>query len=57
MPLARLAQYQHCLLRRNEVGTGWGTATRKGADQRERMARFMGQWRQSEKSAEEAEFS
>jgi hypothetical protein len=23
MPLARLAQYQHCLLRRNGVRTGW----------------------------------
>jgi hypothetical protein len=24
MPLARLAQYQHCLLRRNGVRTSWG---------------------------------
>ena len=24
MPLARLAQYQHCLLRRNGVRTTWG---------------------------------
>jgi hypothetical protein len=26
MPLARLAQYQHCLLRRNGVRTVWGCA-------------------------------
>jgi hypothetical protein len=26
MPLARLAQYQHCLLRRNGVRTGWSCA-------------------------------
>jgi hypothetical protein len=24
MPLARLTQYQHCLLRRNAVRTEWG---------------------------------
>jgi hypothetical protein len=26
MPLARLAQYQHCLLRRNGVRTHWSSA-------------------------------
>ena len=26
MPLARLAQYQHCLLRRNGVRTGWAAS-------------------------------
>jgi hypothetical protein len=26
MPLARLAQYQHCLLRRNGVRTSWSSA-------------------------------
>jgi hypothetical protein len=25
MPLARLAQYQHCLLRQNGVRTGWSS--------------------------------
>jgi hypothetical protein len=32
MPLARLAQYQHCLLRRNGVLTGWsGSCTEQNA--------------------------
>ncbi len=26
MPLARLAQYQHCLLSRNGVRTNWGSS-------------------------------
>jgi hypothetical protein len=30
MPLARLAQYQHCLLRRNGVRTAWTVAGSTG---------------------------
>jgi hypothetical protein len=38
MPLARLAQYQHCLLRRNGVRTSW-TASQQG-DLRETLERM-----------------
>jgi hypothetical protein len=31
MPLARLAQYQHCLLRRNGVRTGWSSVREDNA--------------------------
>jgi hypothetical protein len=31
MPLARLAQYQHCLLRRNGVRTGWSATQQEGS--------------------------
>jgi hypothetical protein len=37
MPLARLAQYQHCLLRRNGVRTSWSFA---GVDLRETLERM-----------------
>ena len=57
MPLARLAQYQHCLLRRNGVRTKWGAATGEASDLRERMAGFREQWRESGKFGGEAEFS
>jgi hypothetical protein len=36
IPLARLAQYQHCLLRRNGVRTNWG--------QRFRHAGLQSKW-------------
>ena len=51
MPLARLAQYQHCLLRRNGVRTSWSAATGEASDLRERMARFRELWRGNEYSA------
>jgi hypothetical protein len=43
MPLARLAQYQHCLLRRNGVRTAWG-GTRAGGDARAALAAMRGLW-------------
>jgi hypothetical protein len=48
MPLARLFQYQHCLLRRNGVRAHWSSAI-TGAQQRqgisEELARLRNQWR------------
>jgi hypothetical protein len=44
MPLARLAQYQHCLLRRNGVRTNWGT-TFPACEIAEQMAQLRFQWR------------
>jgi len=46
LPLARLAQYQHCLLRRNGVRTFWNAALGDAIDLRERLAGFRGQWQQ-----------
>jgi hypothetical protein len=37
MPLAKLVQYQHCLLRRKGVRTEWSFA---GSDLRETLARI-----------------
>jgi hypothetical protein len=34
MPLARLAQYQHCLLRRNGVRTHWSNSSGRGSKPR-----------------------
>lgn len=46
MPLARLAQYQHCLLRRNGTRTQWSACV--DADSKEtlgeRMASLRAQW-------------
>jgi hypothetical protein len=42
MPLSRLAQYQHCLLRRNGVRTNWsGTG---GTSLREQLEVLRGKW-------------
>jgi hypothetical protein len=46
MPLARLAQYQHCLLRRNGVRTNWGT-TVPACGIAEQMELLRIQWRTS----------
>ncbi len=46
LPLARMAQYQHCLLRRNGVNTGWMPPT--GHDRSSvtsLLASLRGQWR------------
>ena len=47
MPLARLAQYQHCLFRRNSIRTRWSTANPDGADLREQIQVLRLQWRDS----------
>ena len=44
MPLARLAQYQHCLLRRNGVRTNWSNAGSIGIGAAEQIARLRIQW-------------
>jgi hypothetical protein len=44
MPLARLFQYQHCLLRRNGVGTNW-RSTLPVCEIAEQMAQLRLQWR------------
>jgi hypothetical protein len=47
MPLARLAQYQHCLFRRNGVRTTWSsTGTGQGA-LRDQLDALRLQWKQS----------
>ena len=43
MPLARLAQYQHCLLRRNGMRTHWSTRTGQGS-LREELDGLRRQW-------------
>lgn len=46
MPLARLAQYHHCLLRRNGVRTHWSASGEGGTSLREQLealrVRFSG---------------
>jgi hypothetical protein len=44
MPLARLAQYQHCLLRRNGVRTNWGHFGDDEGGLREQLETFRGRW-------------
>ena len=44
MPLARLAQYQHCLLRRNGVRTNWGHFEDEGGGLREQLQGLRGMW-------------
>ena len=45
MPLARLAQYQHCLLRRNGVRTHWsGTGGEAGSSLHEQLEAMRGRW-------------
>ena len=38
MPLARLVQYQHCVLRRNGVRAGWSCSAGGGAGLRDQLA-------------------
>ena len=47
MPLARLAQYQHCLLRRNGVRTNWGHSNTDGLDIGNQLALLRAQWSDS----------
>jgi hypothetical protein len=44
MPLARLAQYQHCLLRRNGVRTNWGHYGDEDGDLRGQLEALRGRW-------------
>jgi hypothetical protein len=44
MPLARLAQYQHCLLRRNGVRTCWSSAGTEQTTLREQLEALRGRW-------------
>ena len=44
MPLARPAQYQHCLLRRNGVRTIWCRADGAGLTLREQLEALRGRW-------------
>ena len=44
MPLARLAQYQHCLLRRNGVRTGWSHEKSGMTAFHEQLEALRGRW-------------
>jgi hypothetical protein len=44
MPLARLAQYQHCLLRRNGVRTHWSGSVKGGLSLREQLDALRAEW-------------
>ena len=44
MPLARLAQYQHCLLRRNGVRTDWSRGEAGASTLREQMEALRERW-------------
>lgn len=44
MPLARLAQYQHCLLRRNGVRTNWSQSETGMPTLREQLEALRGRW-------------
>ena len=44
MPLARLAQYQHCLLRRYGVRTNWISAETEQTTLREQLKALRGMW-------------
>ena len=44
MPLARLAQYQHCLFRRNSVRTHWSTTGTSAVPLKDQLAQLKLQW-------------
>jgi hypothetical protein len=44
MPLARLAQYQHCLLRRNGVRTSWSQTNTGMPSLREQLEALRKGW-------------
>ncbi len=54
MPLARLAQYQHCLFRRNSIRTRWSTEDSSGTDLREQIKALRLQWHRSVDAEDEA---
>ena len=45
MPLARLAQYQHCLFRRNAVRTTWSNSAPGSISLQEQLENLRRQWR------------
>ena len=47
MSLARLAQYQHCLFRRNGVRTNWSSAGEGDLTLRDRSEALRMQWKQA----------
>ena len=54
MPLARLAQYQHCLLRRNDVRTHWSNSGAVGSTLRDQLEALRQQWRGTVDDQDEA---
>ena len=54
MPLARLAQYQHCLFHRNAIRIRWSSEETDGMDLREQMQALRLQWRASVDAEDEA---
>ena len=48
MPLARLAQYQHCLLRRNGVRTNWSASGSEHGTLREQLKALRVRWESAE---------
>ena len=48
MPLARLAQYQHCLFRRNSVRTHWSNSSTGATSLKDQMKALRIQWQQSD---------
>ncbi|MCX6880439.1 MAG: hypothetical protein NTW21_42535 [Verrucomicrobia bacterium] len=44
MPLARLAQYQHCLLRRNGVRTHWSSSRESQTSLRDQLEALRANW-------------
>lgn len=54
MPLARLFQYQHCLLRRNGTRTHWSATGAHGIPLTEQLATLRLQWRESVDAATES---
>lgn len=47
MPLSRLAQYQHCLLRRNGVRTGWSLDYGEGQSSQAKFEWLQRAWAKS----------
>ena len=47
MPLARLAQYQHCLFRRNGVRTHWSSTGTGQSTLRDQLDTLRLQWKQA----------
>jgi hypothetical protein len=51
MPLARLAQYQHCLLRRNGVRTHWSATGKDQGSLRGQLEALRVRWNRLENSS------
>jgi len=54
MLMTRLAQYQHCLFRRNSVRTRWSNAITDAPSFRDQMEALRQQWRGAVDSDPEA---